>query len=149
MTPADVGMILDIERRAYAFPWTEQILHDCIDEGYDCWLLLLGEELVGYVVYAVALDEAHLLNLCIVPQRQGQGLGRDLLDRVLDRLRARRLEAVFLEVRVSNRVALGLYRSQGFTEVGYRKDYYPHHEEREDAVVMKLELKSIDGVDVE
>lgn len=145
MTQADVGTILEIERRAHAFPWSERILRDCIDEGYDCWLMRLDEELLGYVVYAIALDEAHLLNLCIVPQRQGQGYGKYLLGLVLERARDLRLEAMFLEARASNRVALGLYRSLGFTEAGYRKEYYPHHDEREDAVVMKLALRGPAG----
>jgi ribosomal-protein-alanine N-acetyltransferase len=47
---------------------------------------------------------------------------------------------MFLEVRPSNKAAIGLYESMGFNEFSVRKDYYPAINGREDAVLMGLAL---------
>jgi len=48
------------------------------------------------------------------------------------------MEVIFLEVRVSNTAARALYAQAGFREIGTRRDYYPSHEGREDAIVLEL-----------
>ena len=42
---------------------------------------------------------------------------------------------VLLEVRRSNRAGIELYQSEGFHELGVRKDYYPASKGREDAII--------------
>ena len=54
--------------------------------------------------------------------------------------RAGGADALFLEVRPSNVVAMHLYDSLGFSEVGVRRDYYPSHLGNEDARVLVLDL---------
>ena len=49
-------------------------------------------------------------------------------------------EQLFLEVRVSNVPAQGLYRKLGFVEISRRKGYYPTNGGREDAIVMQKAL---------
>jgi ribosomal-protein-alanine N-acetyltransferase len=51
-----------------------------------------------------------------------------------------RAETVFLEVRVSNEVAIALYQDEGFNEIGIRKAYYPATDGREDAMMLALQL---------
>ncbi len=88
-----------------------------------------------------AVDEAHLLNITVRPDLQGQGLGRRLLDRVCLLAREAGMPAVLLEVRPSNRNALSVYRHVGFAEIGLRKNYYPAAgQTRENAIVMRLML---------
>jgi ribosomal-protein-alanine N-acetyltransferase len=50
------------------------------------------------------------------------------------------VQRVFLEVRPSNRHAIALYEHAGFNEIGRRRGYYPARKNREDAIVMALEL---------
>jgi len=141
MREDDVDAVGAIEAAAYAFPWTPGIFRDCLRAGYDCWVYEDGPDIVGYGVLSVAAGEAHLLNVCIDPARQGQGLGKRLVRRMLDLARWQQAQRVFLEVRPSNPVALALYAGLGFVEVGRRKGYYPAIEGREDAIVMALELR--------
>lgn len=137
---SDLDAVLAIEQRAYPFPWTRGIFRDCLAAGYPAWLLHEHGLAIGYGVISLAADEAHVLNICIAPERQGRGLGRELL-RVLTRM-ARDMGAVriFLEVRPSNPPAIALYHSEGFNEIGRRPRYYPSHHGREDALVMAMEL---------
>ena len=69
---------------------------------------------------SVAVGEAHVLNVCVEPDMQGQGLGRKLLERMLTVARERHADTAYLEVRVSNERAIALYESMGFREVGHR-----------------------------
>jgi ribosomal-protein-alanine N-acetyltransferase len=141
MRQEDLFQVVAIEERVYPFPWTLGIFQDCLRVGYCYWVMVLDEEVIGYGVLSVVIDESHILNLCIHPRLQGQGFGRKLLLRLLKLARQHGAESVFLEVRVGNRAALRLYESLGFTEVGRRRDYYPASEDtREDALVMSLEL---------
>ncbi len=140
MRAEDLDEVARIELLAYPFPWTWGIFRDCMNAGYECWVLVRAQAIVGYGVLSVAAGEAHILNLCIAPGAQGGGLGRRLLARLVDLARWHRAERVFLEVRPSNGKAIALYDSAGFNEIGRRPNYYPAKRGREDALVMAMEL---------
>ncbi len=135
MHPDDVPAVLEVESRAYSHPWTEGVLLDCLRVGYSCWVCECGDRIAAHVVMSVAIGEAHLLNLCVGPSWQGRGLGRRLLRRMLRIARESDADTMFLEVRASNQGARGLYESEGFSEIGRRRDYYPARRGREDAIV--------------
>jgi ribosomal-protein-alanine N-acetyltransferase len=140
MTAADIGEVAAVEARSYQFPWTEGIFRDCLRVGYCCRVLCHGAEAIGYCIVSFGASEAHLLNLCIRPDRHGMGLGRYLLSHALTQAREAGVKTMFLEVRPSNQIALELYRSAGFVEVGHRRAYYRSEKGREDALVLALEL---------
>lgn len=140
MTLADVELVLVNERRGYTHPWTEGIFRDCIKSGYECWLLHYAEHLVGHAILSVAAEESHLLNVCVHPDYQGNGLGRRLVEHMIGVARAGKAQSIFLEVRWSNTVACELYESMGFNEIGIRPDYYPSYLGREDARVLGMAL---------
>jgi ribosomal-protein-alanine N-acetyltransferase len=143
MRESDLDAVMAVEQRAYPFPWTRGIFRDCLAAGYPAWLLLEDGFLAGYAVVSLAAGEAHILNICVAPERQGRGYGRFLLRMLLEQARDAKCERVFLEVRPSNPHALALYHSEGFNEIGRRPRYYPAHDGREDAIVMAIEL--VDG----
>lgn len=141
MTHAALDAVMRIEREAYAFPWTIGNFADSIDAGYSAWLLCQDAEVIGYVVFMMALDEAHVLNFTVAPARQGEGLGAWFFGEVVRIAREHGAHRLFLEVRPSNARALRLYDRAGLRRVGVRKGYYPDHAgRREDAIVMQTEL---------
>ncbi len=141
MLAADIPAVAEMERQAYEFPWTEGIFRDCLRVGYDCRVLEgNGGALQGYVVLSVAVAEAHLLNLCVHPDRRRCGLGRDMLNHAMITARIAGAERMFLEVRPSNAPALKLYDEEGFVCIGRRPQYYRSRTGREDAVVLAREL---------
>lgn len=143
MREQDVEAVAAIEQQAYEFPWSPGIFRDCLRAGYDCRSLVEDGTIIGYAILAVAAGEAHVLNVCVAPARQGRGYGRRLVRRVIDLARWHRAERIFLEVRPSNARAIALYLSLGFNEIGKRPNYYPSRRGREDAIVMAIEL--LDG----
>lgn len=141
MGPERLPEVLVVERRAYEFPWTESIFRDCLKAGYSAWLLQDGDGIViGYGMMSMAVDEAHVLNLCVDPLQQGRGWGRRLLDHLMTLARAAQAVIVLLEVRKSNKAALRLYEGVGFQRLGVRKGYYPAREGREDALVLGFDI---------
>jgi len=140
MTAHDLPEIMEIENRSYEFPWTEGIFHDCLRFGYSSWVTEIDRDIVGYAVMSLAVQECHILNICVDPKLQGQGIGRGLLLEILDIAQARQADTAFLEVRPTNVQALSLYFSEGFNEIGTRRDYYPAQFGREDAVILAKEL---------
>ncbi|KRT56343.1 [SSU ribosomal protein S18P]-alanine acetyltransferase [endosymbiont of Ridgeia piscesae] len=138
MQAEGLEQVLQIEQRVYPFPWTLGILRDCLKVGYCCWVVTVDQQIVGYGVMSVVVDECHLLNICIDPGWQRLGLGRRLVERLLQLGRQHGAEAAYLEVRESNRPARRLYRQIGFVEVGQRRDYYPAIGGREDALLLTL-----------
>jgi ribosomal-protein-alanine N-acetyltransferase len=140
MTADDVDAVMQLERLSYPFPWSAGNFHDCLKSGYYACLLEDDELLAGYAVMSMAAGEAHVLNICIHPQRRGRGLGRSLLHTLEQVAKVGEVEMMLLEVRASNRVAISLYESMGFNELGCRHNYYPDHDGREDALVMARQL---------
>lgn len=141
MTEADVGGVVALERASYQFPWSEGIFRDCLRVGYVCRVITSANRLIGYGVMSVGAGEAHILNLCIDTGFRCQGLGRRMLDYLLDRGAAAGMNEAFLEVRPSNTAAIRLYLSLGFDQVGMRRGYYQAAGGREDAAVLKLPLR--------
>lgn len=140
MAPADLEQFMRIERLAHAFPWTEGIMAGCFQPGYLGKALVSDRVVYGYGVLQFIVDEAHLLNISVDPDRQGNGYGRQLLAHLIEAAE-HVAQTMFLEVRPSNSAAITLYQSVGFNEVGLRRNYYPAKGGgREDALLMALAL---------
>ena len=140
MTREDLPFVMQVERQAYEFPWTEGIFRDCLRVGYCCRVLEDDGHLVGHGVMAVTAGECHLLNICVHPRYQRRGLGRRMLSHLLDVARHGQAQVALLEVRRSNKAAYALYYTLGFNEIGVRKNYYPTRHGREDALVLACDL---------
>ncbi len=141
MAETDLDRIMEIELSVYPHPWSRGIFMDCIRVGYKCWVLEDDINIIGYAVLSVAVDEVHLLNVSIDLNHQNQGLGRQLILQMCDVAKQHNAESMLLEVRPSNQVAVHLYNSIGFNEVGVRKNYYPSSNgKREDALIMAMSL---------
>lgn len=140
MSASDLDAVMAIERVNFPFPWSEGNFKDSMNSGYICLVMEQANQVVGYAVLMMVLDEAHLLNISVDKSYQGKGWGRYLLVHMMDVGREKGGLNMFLEVRLSNHSALGLYESMGFNEMGIRPGYYPAQNGREDAVLMGMAL---------
>lgn len=142
MSIADVPAVHAIELSVASGPWTEQLFKECIAVGYDCWVFVEDKLVIGFGILSHAANEAHILNLAIVPEKQRQGVGQKLLQHLLDVAKMHEAEEIFLEVRESNLPARELYSKYNFVEIGLRKDYYvvDGSSEKEDAITLALPL---------
>ncbi len=139
MAEQDLNHILQIESKAYPFPWSRNIFRGCLRGGYCCRVLELDGMIAGYAVMSINKCEAHILNFCIDPGHHRMGLGGFLLKFMLDFAQNKKVATTFLEVRPSNKVARRFYEKGGFVEVGIKRNYYPAGSGREDAIIMAIE----------
>jgi ribosomal-protein-alanine N-acetyltransferase len=144
-TPEDFPALWRLETAAHSHPWAEDVLRSLLGgSAIRFWLLEdPGHEAQAFAVVQVAADEASLLNLVTAPAQQGKGIGRYMLNHVIEVLaQEAAVQSIFLEVRISNARAMRLYDSCGFVEIGVRRDYYPlANGKREDAVMMAFPLR--------
>lgn len=142
MRREDLPAVLEIERRAFAQPWSRAFFEKELATPFARLVVATadraaGTAVIGYTCRWRVTDEVHLLNVAVHPDCRGQGLGRTLLEAVLEEGRAVGSRSVFLEVRAGNVVARRLYRHLGFRELGVRRGYYGPGQ---DAIVMELRL---------
>ena len=81
-------------------------------------------QLIAYAGIMVAGDVCDILTLSVVPEQRRKGIGRELLKRMIDWSRNRKVEAIMLEMRVGNLEAEPLYLANGFRKIAQRADYY-------------------------
>lgn len=136
----DIEELLYIERECHSHPWSQGIFHDCFKAGYQFLGCKESGYIVGYIVMMLAVDELHILNVCVTQSHQGQGVGKQLIEQSHAIAKKQQAVACFLEVRASNRVAQSLYQQLGYDIISTRKDYYPSTQGREDAIIMKKHL---------
>jgi len=140
MQEAHILEVIRIERACYPFPWTEGIFRDCLRVHYVCRVVELGVAVIGYGIMSLGAGEAHLLNVCIDEPYRCRGIGRHLLDHLLQLAAHAGTQEAFLEARPSNTAAIRLYETLGFAQIGIRRGYYQAVEGREDAIVLKCRL---------
>ena len=147
MQQSDLSQVAEIERGTFPSPWPLSSFRQCLDFGYCCCVLAQGSLVQVYAIMAVEVDNAHILNLCVRSEFRQQGEGRRMLNHLLKLARAAHVQAVFLEVGVSNQPAIHLYKSADFVKIGIRKDYYPsekgpNEKGREDALILVKRLSA-------
>lgn len=137
---ADIPAMMGLEKHSVtAAHWSRQQYDTIFGQRSPRRLALLIEEesaVQGFLI-ASAMDlEWEIENIAVAGSARRRGLGTRLVGEFLDLARTQGAQAVFLEVRESNRAARGLYEKWGFLERGRRPRYY--REPEEDAIVYRL-----------
>ena len=142
----DLSQIAQIEKSAFADPWSEESFRRLIGVAPAIFLVALfppDQVVAGYVVAFSVEEDGELLNVAVDPKFRGKGLAGQMLDAALIEMGARRVRSAFLEVRESNSAARALYKSRGFIEIGRRSNYY--RRPVEDALVLRRSLEVAEG----
>jgi ribosomal-protein-alanine N-acetyltransferase len=129
--------LLPIERQLFGEePWTARTFWSELGQlDTRHYLVALDEGMVvGYAGLCAYPDEAFVQTMAVAPRAQGEGLGAQLLQALLDEAARRRKTTVSLEVRADNDTAQRLYQRFGFRRAGVRRGYY--QPSGTDAVVM-------------
>jgi ribosomal-protein-alanine N-acetyltransferase len=144
---ADLDALVVLERMCFSHPWTPRNFTSAMADPPRSRVVVLrvphpaddpGRGIAAYCVYELAADELHVHNLAVHPGVRRGGLGRLLMDVVLQAGARQGARAALLEVRGSNEAARRLYESLGFRELATRRNYYSHP--TEDALVMEKRL---------
>jgi ribosomal-protein-alanine N-acetyltransferase len=143
--PGDAPLLAVIEGKASTYPWSDAQLASACDADASSGestpsehvvIIEQNENVCGFIIYTQLLDEGAIHNIAVSPACQRRGMARALLAEVLDVFARDGARRALLEVRASNTAAQRLYGSFGFELDGVRKNYYPSHGAREDALLM-------------
>ena len=133
----DLDPVMEIERRSFPQPWSPGLFLHELKIPFSKTILAHTSngsgELLGYICRWLVGDEVHILNLAVRPDRRNGGVGRALVELIVQEAEERRARLITLEVRRENVEAIALYRSFGFTERGVRRNYYGRGQ---DAIIM-------------
>jgi ribosomal-protein-alanine N-acetyltransferase len=122
-------------------PWTHRDIAELLASPGVCGLFVGADGRDdGFALWRTAADEAELLTIAVRTDRRRHGLGRALLEAVVEQARHSGAHHLFLEVGADNAPARSLYSQAGFVEVGRRPGYYRRHAGRADALVLRLTL---------
>ena len=141
LVPADrshLPQLAALERACFSHPWSEAMLAEELYNDNASLVAAEGEDgtVLGYGMVRAVLDEGCLEKIAVADAWRRQGVAEAILSAFIRFGRAN-LAFLTLEVRESNRAAIGLYEKLGFRPVGRRKNYYT--EVHEDAILMTLE----------
>lgn len=135
----DVLKISELEKECFpGEPWSyAQLVSSFQSETFYGILAEDGDEIVGYGGITIAADSADIENIAVTESYRRSGIGGELLKALLTKAKKKGVKTAFLEVRVSNAVAMRLYLKNGFKGAYARSRYYT---DGEDCLVMKKEL---------
>ena len=126
--------VADLEQVCFAYPWNyEMVAETQAQSTFLGAVAEVGGKIVGYAGAIYCFNQADIALVAVKPEFRRQGVAQKLISQLEEWLLQKKVNEVFLEVRVSNTPARELYKRIGFNEVGIRRKYY---EDAEDAIVM-------------
>ena len=136
MLQGHLDEVIAIEQVSFSAPWSrDMFLGEMSNRVSRQVVFKSGETLVGYLCFWVVLDEAHLMNIAVHPERRGSGYGKYMIEHLEAICLREGIRRIILEVGRRNIAGKNLYRKCGFSTIGFRKNYYPTVPD--DALVME------------
>ena len=140
MTSSHIEVIASLEKECFSSPWSENGLKTELDNNFARFLVAFsGDRIAGYIGSHNVLGEVYITNVAVFPEFRRNGVGKALVEFLVDEMKNESAEFVTLEVRKSNFNAISLYEKCGFEKVGERKNFY--EKPIEDAILMTYFIK--------
>ena len=143
-----ISQILEIEETLFPTPWTRGMFEQELAEdpggdgpGSHAFVAMHRGRLVGYALAWFVEDGVHLMNIAVCKEFQRKGVGRILLEDLIERAVAAKKLVIILEVRAGNKAAHEFYTRFMFIRYGVRRGYYA--DTHEDAILMALDLTEL------
>jgi len=135
MTDEDLDEVSSIEKSIFSVPWSRKSLKDAIDMPDNIYIVSTDNgTIVGYCGMWAVLGEGNIVCVAVREEYRGRGVGRSLVRELVKRGIENGVDAFFLEVRESNAAAIHLYETEGFCNIGVRRNFY--EKPVENAIVM-------------
>jgi [ribosomal protein S18]-alanine N-acetyltransferase len=146
MIRRDMPEVLQAEQESFEFAWTEEDFLRCLRQR-NCIGMVAeqGEKVVGFMIYELHKAKLHILNFAVQPSHRRQGVGAQMVAKLISKLSSHRRTRITLEVRETNLVAQLFFRTQSFRAVRVLRAYY--EDSGEDAFLMQYRLPDDTGED--
>ena len=135
----DMGEVLEIEKQAFEFAWSEEDFLCCLRQR-NCIGMVAehNHRIVGFMIYELHKDKLHILNFAVCEDARRRGVGSQMVLRLVDRLSQQRRKEIVLEVREGNVPAQMFFQKQDFRAITILRAHYD--DTAEDAYIMRYSL---------
>lgn len=136
----DADSVYRIENQAFFEPWSKKSLLKELESNsfLSHYVYEYQGRVVGFYIASHVLDEVEIFTIAVDSAYQKMGIGKAMLNHLIDISKIRNDKEIWLEVSTKNIAAINLYRKFDFKIMGIRKNYY--QKLGEDAYNMVKEL---------
>lgn len=124
----DMPEVLAIENASFDHPWTEEEFLRVLRQRNCIGMVAeLGDypgRIAGFMVYELHKHHLHIVNFAVHPDFRRHSVGRQMVDKLVDKLSSHRRTRITLNVRETNLAAQLFYRSQRFMATEVVPEYY-------------------------
>lgn len=141
MIRRDMAEVIDIEQHSFEFPWSEDDFVRCLRQR-NCIGMVAehGDRVVGFMIYELHKNRLHILNFAVHPDFARQGVGQQMVRKLVSKLTPQRRTRIMLEVRETNLAAQLFFKKLGFRAISLLREFY--EDSPEDAYLMQFRLEA-------
>lgn len=143
MIRRDYPEVLAIERESFTNPWTEDDLLRAL-RNRNCIGMICenGEPIIGYMIYELHKNKLRILNFAVHPQWRRSGIGKVMIQRLIDKLSSHRRTRIEIYLRETNLPAQLFFKRHRFEALRVERGWFADTDE--DAIVMAFRLPGDD-----
>ena len=136
MIRRDMPEVLAIEHASFEFPWCEEEFLRVLRQRNCIGMVAeYGERVVGFMIYELHKNKLHVLDFATHPEFRRQGVGHQMIGKLVGKLSSHRRTRIALYVRETNLASQLFYRVQGFRATEIAREFF--EDTGEDAYVMQ------------
>ena len=141
MIRRDMAEVLEIERKSFEFPWSEEDFIRCLRQRNCIGMVAeMDDHVVGFMIYELHKNRLHILNFAVHPDRRQRHVGSQMVEKLVGKLSSQRRNRILLEVRETNLAAQVFFRSTGFRAISVLREFY--EDTPEDAYLMEYRYRT-------
>jgi ribosomal-protein-alanine N-acetyltransferase len=125
MIRRDMPEVLGIEHASFEYPWSEdEFLRVLRQRNCIGMIAEQGERIVGFMIYELHRNRIHVLDFATHPDFRRQGVGKQMIAKLVSKLSSQRRNRIALLLRETNVAAQYFYKTMGFRAVEVVREHF-------------------------
>jgi ribosomal-protein-alanine N-acetyltransferase len=145
----DLEFVININLRTLPEHYSDYFFSSILTELPEAFIVAeFKNQIVGYIMCKIEfgfsnfrklgfVKKGHVVSIAVLEEHRGKGIGKALMLEGINGILRRKSDEIYLEVRVSNEIAVKLYQDIGFMIKSRLSSYY---RDGEDAYLMSRDL---------
>jgi ribosomal-protein-alanine N-acetyltransferase len=129
----DIPVVLEIENRCFKNPWSAFLFLELMSSESCYCIVMANKKIKGYGISCLEDDKIHILNIAVDKEKRREGIGKRILQDMLEYGASNKKRSAILEVRRRNCIAICFYEKYHFKKIRVKKRYYSD----DDAIIME------------
>ena len=123
----DQTSLAELDKSCFKKAWREESFSKFMSHSWFrawTWHTEANSEALGFLIVEDQTDLFSILRIGVVPEYQRKGIGREMMDFLIQLARNEQVPKILLEVHEFNLAAQHLYFASGFCQIHLKKGYY-------------------------